>query len=354
MTPPHDVPPSRLVFIDVLRLVAAVQMIQGHSVSAVLAPAYRHGLGYQCWTFARGLTSVSFLFSAGFAFALAEARGHLPLDRRRRAWRALRLILLGYLLHAPLGYLLHAPAPGAPLAAALRAWAAVDVLQCIGLSLLALELLTLSVRRARPRVVSGSTLALAALASAPALLPLSLSDLSLSFGNYLTPRYGSLFPLVPWAGYLFVGFVLGTASVRSPRHTAAWLLAAGALALPLGLLLSSTLPAWPAGVSPAYALVKLGCVLLLSALLAHSLRRVSRLPARASRLASQTLFLYASHTLLLYADDVGLAHWLGARHSPLFGVLLALVLLLACGAAALALGSLRGRSGSGTRAASSP
>ena len=43
-------PVPRRVFLDVLRLIAAVQMIQGHAIDAVLAPAYRAGLGYQAWS----------------------------------------------------------------------------------------------------------------------------------------------------------------------------------------------------------------------------------------------------------------------------------------------------------------
>jgi hypothetical protein len=81
---------------------------------------------------------------------------------------------------------------------------------------------------------------------------------------------------------------------------------------------------------------------------------VSRLPRVLSQLASQTLFLYVSHVVILSADHVGLVHLFGYQHGPLFGVGLALVLLLVCGALALGLGSLRARSGSGTRAAPSP
>jgi hypothetical protein len=112
-------------------------------------------------------------------------------------------------------------------------------------------------------------------------------------------------------------------------------------------------PAVPRALAPGYSLIKLGCVLLLAALLARALRNVKRLPTPCSELASATLFLYVSHVLILYADQVGLAHLLGAAHSPLFAIMLALVLLVLCSAFALVLRSLRGRSGSGTRAAQS-
>jgi drug/metabolite transporter (DMT)-like permease len=95
-------------------------------------------------------------------------------------------------------------------------------------------------------------------------------------------------------------------------------------------------------------------VLLLATLLARLLRDVVGLPRLLTRLAGETLFLYLSHVVILYADHVGLEARLRDGHSPLFGVLLALGLLLSCAAAALVLRSLRRRSGSGTRGAQSP
>ena len=49
--------PRRVVFIDVLRLIAAFQMIQGHTLDALLASELRRGPWFAAWTFARGLTS---------------------------------------------------------------------------------------------------------------------------------------------------------------------------------------------------------------------------------------------------------------------------------------------------------
>ena len=339
----------RLVFIDVLRLIAALQMIQGHAVAAMLAPSYRSGPGFQVWTFARGLTSVAFLFSAGFAFALAEARASDLGARRRRVGRALRLLVIGYAMHAPLGMLL-----GTPASAALRGWAVVDVLQCIGVSLLSVELLSWRVAGWRARVLGALSLASFLFAVAPAAHGLTLSDRALALGNYFTGRYGSLFPLLPWSGYLFVGFGLGQLAVRTPRHVVRVLLGGAAVALPVGLAISYALPVAPLSVNPGYALVKLGCVLVIAGGLAQGFRHVTRLPRTLAQLASQTLFLYVSHVVILSADHVGLAHLLGNQHGPLFGVALALVLLVVCSLLALGLGSLRARSVSGTRAAPSP
>lgn len=339
----------RLVFIDVLRLIAAVQMIQGHSVASVLAPSYRHGAWFSGWTFARGLTSVIFLVTAGLSFCLAEGRGPDPASRKARVRRALGLVALGYLMHAPLGIAL-----GAPVAQTLRAALQVDVLQCIGVSLLSLELLTFTVAGAMPRAVIAAGAGLAALFAAPLTWSLVFSDRWSWLGNYVSGQAGSLFPLLPWFGYVGCGFALGSLLLPTPRRLVPGLSLAGATTLLLGLGLLSSYTDVTRGVSPAYSLVKLGCVLLLAALLAHLLRHVARLPGLLARLAGETLFLYLSHVVILYADQVGLESRLRDGHSPLFGVLLALGLLVSCSAAALGLRSLRRRSHSGTRGAQSP
>ncbi|HKP59763.1 MAG TPA: heparan-alpha-glucosaminide N-acetyltransferase domain-containing protein, partial [Polyangiales bacterium] len=130
---------SRVVFVDLLRFVAALQMLQGHTIAALLAPAARHGPWFALWSAARGLTSVAFLFAAGLSFYLATERARDPRAASRRVLRALRLIALGYLLHLPLAALFTSD-PASRLRA-LHEFAAVDVLQCIGVSLLALEAL---------------------------------------------------------------------------------------------------------------------------------------------------------------------------------------------------------------------
>jgi len=346
-------PPSRLVFLDVLRLVAAVQMVQGHSVAAVLAPAYRHGLAYAVWTFARGLTSVLFLTSAGLAFVLAEGRASEPRARRRRALRALRLVAIGYAMHAPLGLLV-----GLPLARTLASALVVDVLQCIGVSLLLLELLSAAAHDRQLRALLALGLAALCFGAAPLLAGQRFEGASLLLGNYVNTRHGSLFPLLPWAGYVFAGFGLGSLFLAQ-RVRLPWLLLASGLAtLVVGLALLRIEPVLPLGVSPGYAAVKLGCVLTLAGALARTLRGVERLPRLLALLASETLFLYVSHVVLLYADGLGLAWQLGERHGPMFGVALALVLLVACGAAALGfrrlVRSLRSANRGSTRGAQLP
>jgi uncharacterized membrane protein len=317
---------ERLVFIDALRLIAAVQMIQGHAVSAVLAPEYESGPVFAAWSFARGLTSVMFLFAAGYSLALAGGSGG------KRVRRALQLIALGYLMHAPFAILL-----GAPREATLQAALAVDVLQCIGVSLLSLE--WIGARwpdRPTPRAALAFGVLLGAFVLAPMTGRIEADGPLRALANYVTLRGGSLFPLLPWLGYVHAGFLLGT--LARFGQVGRGLAIASVASVSIGLVSLSLERPRPHALSPGYCFVKLACVLLLAAVLAWTVRSLPRLLARLSR---ETLFLYLSHVVILYADQVGLASRWRGRSSPWFGLGLALALLVACSAGALAWRSLR-------------
>jgi uncharacterized membrane protein len=364
----------RILFIDALRLIAAVQMIQGHTLDALLSSMLRQGVAFEVWTFTRGLTSTAFLVSAGLACVLAQdasrsgsradpcaSRGDLAAGRRRRLRRALRLLLIGYAMHAPLGVLL-----GEEPLAAVRKALVVDVLQCIAVSVALLELLhVLVVRRGvRALLACGLGALCFALAGLPDRLhPAVSSGPWLPLTNYFSARDGSLFPLIPWSGFVFWGMGVGLTLLPEqgplvPRRAASRLAAWG-LGFLLAALLTGTLRVGAgAQLSAAACALRLGLVLLLAALLVASLEGRVRLPRLLARLSSETLFLYVSHVLVLYASYFGLASVIG-RNLGLGAALLWAALLLA-GASAGALGyrraqqSLRQRWGRGTSSRPNP
>lgn len=332
---------SRVVFVDLLRFVAAIQMLQGHTVAAVLAPAHRQGAGYLFWSTARGLTSVAFLFAAGLSFYLATEREspRTPAANsgsRRRVLRALRLIGLGYLLHLPVGAFTGDPATRA---SALHEFAAVDVLQCIGVSMLLLETLRAFVRSARGRVAASVALSAGVFALAPYAASLPGSGWLRPVFAYLTPAAGSLFPLTPWAAHVFAGFACGALvraraadrsiatparlAVRLPRSLGARLVAITALVAALAVALR-----WLD--APRVLLdhaSRLAGVLASAWVLWFVGERLSRVPAIVATLGQHTLILYVFHVLLVYGQGVGLAATIGPRLGP-FGAVVASVLVI--------------------------
>ncbi len=333
---------DRLVFLDALRLIAAVQMVQGHSLDAVMSNAYRSGRVFEVWSFTRGLTSTAFLLAAGLAFALVSAdHERFVRGRPHRLRRASLLIAIGYLMHAPFGLFV-----GQSPASAWAELGIVDVLQCIGVGLLMLELVAKFLPSQAARggfALCGCAVFFVVTPRFHALEPVGWARPVL---HYLTSQGGSVFPLVPWLGFMFAGFGAGslvlTSGLRTPRNRQVLgLLCACVLAFVLAALSHYLLESSDSRLGVAFQCLKLGLVFGFASLLALALRRVSRLPQLLTRLSAETLFLYVSHVVLLYAAGIGLKYVIGATQSLLSSLLLALMLFLACSAGALAYRRLR-------------
>ena len=327
--PAHTVR-TRVRVLDLLRLLAAFQMVQGHSIDAVLALDARHGALHAAWVWLRGLTSVAFLFATGVAFHLValregDERVRAPHARGRRLRRAGLLVLLGYALHAPFAALW-----GAPAAGLVREALIVDVLQCIGASLALLELLALAVPSTAVLRAACALLAALCLLAAPWSALLDASGPARGLINYVSAAGGSLFPLLPWAGHVFLGVLLAPWLLRAERRAGRWLVA-GLAVLALAQLAGAA-GAAVAGVQ----LTRVGWVLVAGAALEQLEPATRGWPDWAWRLSSETLFIYAFHVLLVYGQGLGLAALIGERLSPLASVLLAAVVVALSAAAALA------------------
>lgn len=293
----------RVGFIDWLRLLASLSMIQGHAIDAVLLDEARVGPLHESWSWARGLTAPAFLVASGLSFHLASrldddvayaARRATHGARARRVARAVWLVALGTLLHA-----FDAP------------WV-IDVLQCVGVSLLVLDgLVTLSDRRDHVLAAAGALAVLSVAFALPA------SDLSGTGAlRYLTSwvsrQDGSLFPLLPWAGYVLAGVVVGRVALpegarTAPATTSSRLLGlafvAGVASVVLGAVLRpATEATWSA--HPAIVCMRLALVLGIGGVLVLPSARME-LPRWLQTLAGETLALYVVHLVVLYAAWVG-------------------------------------------------
>ena len=294
---------KRVVFVDVLRLIALAQMVNGHTLHAVLTANVRQGEFYQGYLWFRGLVSVAFMLVAGLAFqitTLARFERHKAdaEARRRRVLRALEIIAIGFLLRFPLASLVTLDI--AALERGLSNLTRIDVLPCIGVSLLVLEGLVAVFRKPVHVVAACALLALLCASLAPwgATLPV---DGALGFvTGWLGPQGGSQFPLFPYAGYVFAGAVIGfivfpeSGAAPAPR-----LLFFGAALLGTGF------------VAHLFVAQRLGAVTLAVGVLAYALRNVTELPRVLRVLSGETLALYVFHLLVLYAQPIALHSRLG-------------------------------------------
>jgi uncharacterized membrane protein len=321
----------RVIFIDLGRALAVVFMLYGHTASALLAVGYQAGPWFEAWQFQRGLTSTLFLLLGGFAFSVATSR-HWTLHASwspaivRRLRRFALFVVLGYALHFPVGRFVDLPAVGD---ARWRTFMAVDVLQLIGFTLIALQLLVLIARTRRRFTVVAFASALVMIVATPFVWNVDwTTTLPVGIAAYLNPGVGSLFPLFPWMGFVMLGAGFGQIYARwgaanLPAYANRVLLLPGAvLLLAGGALRAAAHPLFgqgPGTLIPSESLVRLGTCLLLLAGIAHISRRVTRLPHVFGAVAQESLLIYFVHLCIVYGSvwNHGLTHFYGAALDPL-------------------------------------
>ena len=337
---PATRPPSRILSIDMARTLAIAFMVQGHALDVLLAPKYRGSTAFNLWLFLRGLTAPTFLLLSGLSFVVASTRRwdsylHNSTKFWRRITRFAALIFIGYLMHSPVRSLRDLPSIDA---ARWQSWLAVDVLQCIGLTLLVLQLLIpLARTTARVANIAGSAACVVALVT-PFLWTGKLNGhLPAVIAAYCNGLGGSLFPLFPWAAYLCAGVWLGHWYMQqAPGRAARWLALGGCLLLVSGLLLGKlttsmfpNLDFWRT--SPSLFVLRVGCVsLVLSALQWISAK--SWIPRTfVQTLARESLLIYVVHVAILYGSawNKGLRQYIGAVLGPTNTILWIAVLLIA-------------------------
>jgi hypothetical protein len=188
----------------------------------------------------------------------------------------------------------------------------VDVLQCIVVSLLALDAVLLLARRPAPAFWATAILAAGASAATPWIWAHDFSEqMPLFLAMFLNPHGRSLFPLFPWIAFVCAGGCVAHLYLRAlERKEDARFMRRAALAAALAIVAavlardSSYFRSWHGDfftTSPLYVVVRLGCVLILCAGL-HFLEKERGWAPGAIRLAGQeSLLVYAGHLLLLFS-----------------------------------------------------
>jgi uncharacterized membrane protein len=199
-------PIKRVEAVDLFRFLILFFMIQGHLFRTYLLPSIRQAHWFGLHEALHGLVAPGFLFSAGFAAFLSfhnKRQNYIHLDRAffKRLRRIVFVIAIGYWIHLPFFSLrktlwqISQGQAGELLKA--------DILQCIGVGLLLFTLLAVVLKNEKT-VVCFSLLAGALFF----LLPETVKNIHLH--PVIDPYFNynvSLFPIFPWAGFLFIGVV---------------------------------------------------------------------------------------------------------------------------------------------------
>ena len=307
----------RVMFVDLTRALAVVLMITGHTVSGLLDPVYASAPWFPAWQFQRGLTSSLFLLLSGFAFGVATSRrwaSHVRLSRAvvRRLQRFAFFLALGYTVHMPVQSV---RLLGTLDDVAWRSFVAVDVLQLIGATFIAVQVLVFVCRTQRLFTVISLALAAVILAVTPAAWDREWNVMPSVALAYFTPTTGSPFPLLPFASSILIGVGVGqlyshwgSAHLRSFANVV--LLGGAVLFTVPGLLARyfSYTSASPSAAIPIEYLVRTGVSFAVLAAIAHASIHISQLPGVVGAVAQESLVVYYAHLCVVYGSiwNVGL------------------------------------------------
>jgi uncharacterized membrane protein len=323
---------NRIVFIDLLRALAVLMMVQGHTVDVLLANEHRdfdHPV-FSTWSFLRGMTAPIFLFTSGAVFTYLFKLAGVEFNRNPRVskgfTRFLLLVGLGYLLRYPTAEITDF---AFVTAQSWQTFFAVDVLQLIGFSLL--FLLISSYLAEKFRVSDYLVFALGAIfffACFPVFERIAWSEyLPAVVAGYFYSGAGSNFPLFPWAGYVLCGGILGS-YLTSPRYKMnpgrlSYDLAIGsAIFLALYWAVSwAAVATFGGGEQTSIAtlmVLRLGVVLLICSVVSFAGMRLKSIPPAVVLTGHNSLPIYVMHVVILYGSawNVGLNQFFDRSLNP--------------------------------------
>jgi len=308
---------TRYGFIDLLRGFALVMMVETHVVNAYLPVALRKGSEFFFWlSFVNGLVAPGFLFAAGFSIVLqGNSQWDNWLHFRLPFWKQMRrlgfITLVAYYSHLE----------GFKLSRYLRDWGdramwtktlQVDILQCIVVSLLFVHLLLFVLRRRNLLAWASCLLTGCVAFVTPWMWSRDFSrSLPLSMALFLNPHGVSLFPIFPWLCFVLAGscaacFFLKSVELRRIPEFIRGIAILGALMIIAGVLLRSapyTLPGHSNfyTTSPLYVVIRIGCILLITALLYHLEAGMQWVPRPIQLAGQESLLVYGVHLWFIFA-----------------------------------------------------
>lgn len=260
---------DRLQYLDWLRGLGAVIMLQGHVFQSFTKPELRGTGAYMLSQFVGGLPPAIFLFLTGITLAFlmdsTERKGLPPARRVSTAFRR-----SGYLFFLAFAFRVQLWLfgwPKSPWTDLLR----VDILNAMGFAMAVLSVMALFRTADRARFCAGAGVAIAF--AAPLVSQLDWSRVPAPIRSYIVPDY-NFFGFFPWGAYLAFGMSAGSILRLAPKESIErvmqWAAVLGGVLvlacryfanLPFSLYAQSEF--WLN--SPAQVLIKVGVTLMLGA-----------------------------------------------------------------------------------------
>lgn len=308
MTQPAAPPAARRTYLDVLRGVAVIIMIEAHVIDSWTRVADRQSRAFGEALILGGFGAPLFLFLAGVAVAMSAASKARRTGDDRSAMRAvqkrgLQIFALAFVFRLQSLILSQAPA-----------WTMlkVDILNVMGPAIVLAATVWGLWRGTPARIAAFAAATVAFVLATPVIRAIAALDaLPNSLEGYLRPIPGlTNFTLFPWVAFVtaggLVGVVLdGSRSPEADRRANIWLAVAG-LAIAIGAYYASFLPPldersrfWTTSMS--FFFIRLGIIVAaVGAAWLWEQRPTRRRWSPLQQLGRSSLFVYWIHVELVY------------------------------------------------------
>ena len=302
---------KRYVFLDVLRGIAVLWMIQVHVTNVFLAPELRTGLFFEWLNISNGFVAPAFLFCAGSGLWIAlsrkgEAYLQYGTDLALYLRRLVYILFWAYLLHVPTFSLIGMlDLPSEQLVMGLQ----VDILQTIVYASLLTLVVFLLLRDLRRTSYTVGVIAIVVSIATVWVWPWAETSLPGPLAVMVTPR--SPFPLLPWMAYLLMGvFVTGWFMQAQNKQRLAWWFLIGGSTLPFFIFMVKGLgfsspwsDVWWQASPPSQLFRVAGILLAFGGLYLIESHLAATQKGRTLQLmGKESLFLYLSHLMIVYGN----------------------------------------------------
>lgn len=307
---------ERVYLLDLARFLAMVFMMQGHTLDSLVSPKFLDVsiFPWNIWHSFRGLTAPVFLIISGAVHVYVLKRsedGRLTNDTiyKRIRWAAI-IMMIGYLLVFPANRmydLIYLDAKG------WQVFFQVNILQLTGISLVLLLLVAMLTHSSRSLGRASLGIGIAITFITPFIQYINwFLYIPEGIAAYISFEHGSIFPVFPFASYLFYGVALGSYLKRVPSDQ--WTQKLKKLALTVGLPLFvvgvglNLLQAYLTGselaefgrASAGLVLTRIGIVLGILSFLSYIYPYVKSFDQYTIIFSRKSLYIYVIHLVLLY------------------------------------------------------
>ncbi|MFA7421067.1 MAG: heparan-alpha-glucosaminide N-acetyltransferase domain-containing protein [Melioribacteraceae bacterium] len=307
---------SRALYIDLLKGLALVVMIEVHIFNSLLLPEIKQAWWFNYLHFINGLVAPTFTFTSGMVFVLTMSKGVGDLrkfgkDFWKRLSRIGMVFLAAYSLHIPFFSL--SKIWNNATFANINSLFTVDVLQAIASGLLVLLIARMVFTNNKTFFNFSGVMTLLILLLGPFAWKIDFSHhIPLFFANYLNRMHGSQFPIFPWWGFIFSGayiakYYIAARDGNNERSFANKLIIVGVIFFFAGVLMINVLlPENLASIipHPFFFIERLGVIM---ALLGGGWYFLHNKPTSKSILldvSRESLLVYWLHLQLLYRDVI--------------------------------------------------